>query len=61
MASGPWRVGRHYPIHVYEDNRPVATFFDADDAAAAVAAHNAELDSCPTGCGSDEGVNQRPP
>jgi hypothetical protein len=37
----PWRVGRHYNIHVYEDDRPVATFFRSEDAAAAVAEHNA--------------------
>src|SRR5581483_10257371 len=27
-----WRQGRHYPIHIYEGVRPVATFFSADDA-----------------------------
>jgi hypothetical protein len=34
----PWRVGRHYGIHVYEGDRPVATFLDAADAQRAVAA-----------------------
>jgi len=33
-----WRVGRHYPIHVYEGDRPVATFHTAIDARRAVAA-----------------------
>jgi hypothetical protein len=32
----PWRVGRHYNIHVYEGERPVATFFSPEDAALAV-------------------------
>lgn len=36
-----WRVGRHYPIHVYEGDRPIATFFTAVDAAQAVHDHNA--------------------
>ncbi|KAA2211669.1 hypothetical protein [Teichococcus oryzae] len=36
-----WRVGRHYGIHVYEGQRPVATFHWEDDAARAVAAVNA--------------------
>jgi hypothetical protein len=35
-----WRVGRHYPIHVYEGDTPVATFFTATDAAQAVRDHN---------------------
>lgn len=34
----PWRVGQHYGIHVYEGDRPVATFHRAEDAAAAVEA-----------------------
>lgn len=37
----PWRVGRHYGIHVYEGDRPVATFHDPEEAALAVAAVNA--------------------
>lgn len=36
-----WRVGEHYGIHVYEGDRPVATFHDAKDAASAVASFNA--------------------
>ncbi len=44
--AGPWRVGRHYGIHVYEasaagDDRPVATFHDPADAERAVRAVNA--------------------
>jgi hypothetical protein len=35
-----WRVGSHYGIHVYEGERPVATFHRAEDAAAAVHAFN---------------------
>lgn len=35
-----WRVGQHYGIHVYEDDRPVATFHTVEDAIAAVLAHN---------------------
>lgn len=35
-----WRVGRHYPIHVYEGDTPIATFFTAADAAEAVRDHN---------------------
>jgi hypothetical protein len=43
VRGGPWRVGQHYGIHVYEvtaagDDRPVATFHRAEDAARAVAA-----------------------
>lgn len=36
-----WRVGTHYGIHVYDGERPVATFHSAGDAAAAVEAVNA--------------------
>jgi hypothetical protein len=36
----PWRVGSHYAIHVYQGERPVATFHDPADAARAVAAAN---------------------
>lgn len=36
-----WRIGKHYGIHVYEGDRPVATFHDAADAERAVAAVNA--------------------
>jgi hypothetical protein len=35
-----WRVGRHYGVHVYEGDRPVATFFTVDDARRAVDDHN---------------------
>jgi hypothetical protein len=31
-APAPWRVGSHYGIHVYEDQRPVATFHREEDA-----------------------------
>lgn len=41
----PYRVGDHYGIHVYQGDRPVATFFREDEAAAFVAARNAELQS----------------
>lgn len=27
-----YRVGEHYGIHVYQGERPVATFHDADEA-----------------------------
>lgn len=37
---GPWRVGEHYKIHVYEGDRPVATFHNPEDAQAAVDAYN---------------------
>jgi len=37
-----WRVGQHYNIHVYEEDRPVATFFDPADARRAVDAVNAD-------------------
>lgn len=36
---GTWRVGTHYGIHVYESERPVATFHRAEDAAEAVELH----------------------
>lgn len=36
--ASPWRQGRHYPIHVYEGDRPVATFLREEDAARCVAA-----------------------
>ncbi len=35
-----WRLGRHYPIHVYEGDTPIATFFTAADARKAVEAVN---------------------
>lgn len=35
-----YRVGTHYGVHVYEGDRPVATFFDVAEAAAFVAAMN---------------------
>lgn len=38
-----WRVGEHYGIHVYEGDRPVATFHDPRDAALAVQAVNHPL------------------
>lgn len=40
VAVTEWRVGRHYPIHVYEGDTPVATFFTAADAWRAVEDHN---------------------
>jgi hypothetical protein len=45
-----WRIGQHYNIHVYEttededDDRPVATFHNPDDARLAVDAVNWLLD-----------------
>lgn len=33
----PWRVGTHYGIHVYEGDRPVATFHREEDARRCVA------------------------
>lgn len=36
-----WRVGAHYGIHVYEGDRPVATFHTVADARQAVRDHNA--------------------
>jgi hypothetical protein len=39
-AEELWRVGNHYGIHVYEGDRPVATFHNAEDAGLAVAAVN---------------------
>lgn len=39
-SSTRWRIGNHYDVHVYEHDRPVATFHDAQDAARAVAAVN---------------------
>ncbi len=41
QAEAPWRVGSHYGIHVYEGDRPVATFHRPEDAARAVAALSA--------------------
>lgn len=38
--SNRWRVGDTYAIHVYEDNRPVATFLKPLDATQAVLDHN---------------------
>ncbi len=35
-----WRQGRMFGIHVYEDDRPVATFTTEDDAMLAVSAVN---------------------
>jgi len=35
-----WRVGEHYGIHVYEGDRPVATFLTETDARMAVIAVN---------------------
>ncbi len=37
-----YRVGSRYGIHVYSGDRPVATFFDAREAEAFVAAANAD-------------------
>ena len=46
----PWRLGRHYGMHVYaqspttpEHDDPVATFFNTTDAERAVMLHNAAL------------------
>lgn len=39
-VHAPWRVGEHYAIHVYEGDRPVATFANALDAEMAVSAYN---------------------
>jgi hypothetical protein len=44
-----WRVGRHYGIHVYEGDEPVATFHDPARALRAVAAVNAALEGPPPG------------
>jgi len=41
----PWRVGTHYPIHVYAGDVPVGTFHTSMDAHAAVKAHNDALGS----------------
>jgi hypothetical protein len=38
-----WRLGQHYLIHVYEGDRPVATFHDPIDARRAVEAVNADV------------------
>jgi hypothetical protein len=38
-----WRVGEHYGIHVYEGDRPVATFHDPRDATLAIQAVNHPL------------------
>lgn len=38
-----WRVGNHYQIHVYEGDRPVATFHTVQDAHQAVTDHNNEF------------------
>ena len=43
MNSQPWRIGKHYGIHVYQGDRPVATFHDPSDAIAAVNAYNLAL------------------
>lgn len=37
-----WRVGEHYGIHVYDGNRPVATFHTEEDARRCVAAVTAQ-------------------
>lgn len=41
QTRGPWRLGQHYAIHVYEGDRPVATFHQPADAVTAVEAVNA--------------------
>ena len=51
-----WRVGRHYGIHVYAGDRPVATFHNAEDADSAVRAHNAA--SSPTPPARDSGRDE---
>jgi hypothetical protein len=38
IAHTLWRVGRHYAIHVYEGERPVATFHTVIDARLGAAA-----------------------
>lgn len=38
--ASSWRVGSHYGIHVYEGDRPVATFHTVADAKQAVSDHN---------------------
>jgi hypothetical protein len=43
MPETLWRVGRHYGIHVYQGDRPVATFQRAEDAARCVEAVNAAI------------------
>jgi hypothetical protein len=50
-----WRLGRHYPIHVYEGDTPIATFFTAADARKAVEAVNAaeRRTSAPVDLGDD--------
>lgn len=40
MTDQPWRVGTHYSVHVYEGQRPIATFFTSADARLAVQAYN---------------------
>lgn len=49
--SGPWRVGRSYRLHVYEGDRPVATFHHAEDAARAVTAVNRQQVAPDSGSG----------
>jgi len=44
MSTEHWRIGKHYGIHVYEGDRPVATFHRAEDAMVAVIAHNLVVD-----------------
>lgn len=39
-GDGRWRVGEHYGIHVYEGDRPVATFHAPEDAELCVSAVN---------------------
>jgi hypothetical protein len=43
MPEARYRVGEHYGIHVYEGDRPVATFFNPEEAALFVAAVNAAM------------------
>lgn len=40
-----WRVGNHYGIHVYDGDRPVATFLRSDEAMRAVHAVNTNASS----------------
>jgi len=40
VPPGPWRIGQHYGVHVYEGERPVGTFHTPEDAARAVEAVN---------------------
>jgi DNA repair exonuclease SbcCD ATPase subunit len=53
-AGAPWRVGNHYGIHVYEDQRPVATFHAEEDARRCVQAVNAQRSDDPSAGAASE-------